>query len=192
MDGYISQTFRPNSADDYLHHLLKIEQSGPSLNQSCQTLLKPDGSGVFVVRRIPHNISLAPFLQDTDGHPLWLLDYSIVPTGTVIPQARWSPENVNDHRQYVAGAILQMPIYFIQQNGVLGLSLDDASKGRCQTLRNPRAQAQLGGKTTTHIRISVRSHWPTSYLYVESTYNDAWCISVAWIPRIQAPSPDQR
>ncbi|KAI0285858.1 hypothetical protein BGY98DRAFT_1092690 [Russula aff. rugulosa BPL654] len=156
VDGYISQTFRPDNTEDYLHNLLKTEQSGLSLNQSCQTLLNPDGSGVFVARRIPHNISLAPFLQDHNGHPLWLLDYSVVRTGTVIPQARWSPENVNDYRQHVAEALLQMPIYFVQQNGVIGLSLDDAINGRCQTLRNPRAQAQLGGKTTTHIRIA----WP--------------------------------
>jgi hypothetical protein len=75
--------------------------------------------------------------------------------GTVIPQARWSPENVNDHRHHVAEAILQMPIFFMQQNGTLGLSLDDAINGRCQTLRDSRVQAQLGGKVTTHIRIGV-------------------------------------
>lgn len=164
-----------------------------SLNQSCQTLLNPDGSGVFVVRRIAHNISPAPFLQDHNGHPLWLLDYSVVRTGTVIPQARWAPENVNDYRQHVAEAILQMPIYFLQQDGVLGLSLDDAINGRCQTLRNPRAQAQLGGKSTTHIRIAVCSRWPTTfYLCVGFTYDDARCMTVAWVQRVQAPSPDQR
>ncbi|KAF8498650.1 hypothetical protein F5888DRAFT_193597 [Russula emetica] len=156
VDGYISQTFRPNSAEDYLHHLLKTEQSGLSLNQLCQTLLNPDGSGIFVIRMIPDKISPAPFMQDLNGHPLWLLDYSVVRTGTVIPQMRWSPENVNDYRQHVTEATLQMPIYFLQQNGVLGLSLEDAINGRCQTLRDSRAQAQLGGKTTTHIRIG----WP--------------------------------
>ncbi len=163
-----------------------------SLNQLCQTLLKPDGSGVFVVRSIPVNSSLTPFMQDLNGYPLWSLDYSIIRTGTVIPQTRWSPENVNDHRQHVAEAILQMPIFFIQQNGVLGLSLDNAINGRCQTLRDGRVHAQLGGKTTTHIRIGVCSRWPTSYLCVECTYDDARCISVAWVPRIQAASPDPR
>ena len=163
-----------------------------SLHQSCQTLLNPDGSGIFIVRIIPDDISPAPFLRDPNGHPLWLLDYSVVRTGTVIPQVRWSPENVNDHRQHVAEATLQMPIYFVQQNGSLGLSLDDAINGRCQTLRDSRMPAQLGGKTTTHIRIGVCSLWPTSYLCVEFTYDDARCISVAWVQRIQAPSPDQR
>ena len=165
-----------------------------SLSQSCQTLLKPDGSGVFIVRIIPDYISPTPFLRDPNGHPLRPLDYSVVPTGTVIPQVRWSPKNVNDHRQHVAEATLQMPIYFVQQDGVLGLSLDDAINGRsiCQILRDPGMPAQLGGKTTTYIRIRACSLWPASYLCVESTYDDARCISVAWVQRIQAPSPDQR
>jgi hypothetical protein len=108
-------------------------------------------------------------MQDRNGRPLWLLDYSIVGTGTVIPQARWSPENVNDHRQYVAEAILQMPIFFVQQNGILGLSLDDAINGRCQTLRDARMQAQLGGRTTTHIRIGVCGRCAPCRCVVEST-----------------------
>jgi len=126
------------------------------------------------------------------GHLLWLLDYSIVRTGTVIPQTRWTPENVNDHRQYVAEAVLQMPIFFLQQDGGLGLSLDDAINGRCQTLRDARELAQLGGRTTTHIRIGVCSHMPASYLCEKSTYDDAWCTSVARVRRIQAASPDPR
>ena len=94
-------------------------------------------------------------MQDHNGRPLWLIDYSVVPIGTVIPQARWSPGSVNDRRHYVAEAVLQMPIFFLQQDGTLGLSLDDATNGRCQTLRDARVQAHLGGRTTTHIRIGV-------------------------------------
>lgn len=107
------------------------------------------------MRTIPDTLSPTPLTQDRNGRPLWLLDHSIVRVGTVIPQARWSPENVNDHRHHVAEAILQMPIFFFQQDGTLGLSLDDAINGRCQTLRDNRVQAQLGGRTTTHIRIGV-------------------------------------
>ncbi len=97
----------------------------------------------------------------------------------LVTRPRWTPENVNDHRQYVAEAVLQMPIFFLQQDGGLGLSLDDAINGRCQTLRDARELAQLGGRTTTHIRIGVCSHMPASYLCEKSTYDDAWCISVA-------------
>jgi hypothetical protein len=150
----MSQSFGPNSAEDYLHHLLKIDQSG--LNQSCQTLPRPDGLGVlFAIRTLREKLSTTPFTEDRDGRPLWLLDYSIVRTGTVIPQARWSPDNATDYRNHVTEAILQMPIFFMQKNGIIGLSLDDAINGRCQTLRDARMLAHLGGKTTTHIRIGV-------------------------------------
>lgn len=99
-------------------------------------------------------------MQDRDGRPLWLLDYIIVRTGTVIPQARWSPENVNDLRHHVTEAKLQMPIFFVQQNGTLGLSLEDAYNNRCHTLRGAQTQAQLGGKSTTQVRIGVCSRCP--------------------------------
>ena len=158
-DGYISQSFGPGSAEDYFHHLLNTNQL--DLSQSYQTVLKPDGSGVhFVVRAIPDNIISTPFTQDYNGRPLWLLDYSIEGTGKVIPQARWSPEHVDDHRHHVNEAILQMPIFFIQQNGTLGLSLDDACNNHCHTLRDARMQAQFGGSSTTYIRIAVCNRWP--------------------------------
>jgi hypothetical protein len=98
-------------------------------------------------------------MQDSNDRPLWLLDYGIVRTGTVIPQALWSPENVNEHRKHVVEAILQMPIFFVQQDGSLGISLDDALNGHCHTLRDARMRAQFGGKTTTHIRIGVCDRW---------------------------------
>ena len=80
--------------------------------------------------------------------------------GTVVPQSLWSPRNVTDFRQYVAEAPLLLPIFFTQENGDLGLSLDDAAHGRCQTLRDARMQAHLGGKHTTCVRILVCSRWP--------------------------------
>jgi hypothetical protein len=99
-------------------------------------------------------------MQDLSGRPLWLLDYSIAQTGTVVPQELWSPQNVNDFRQYVTEAELQMPIFFVQDNGCLGLPLGDALNGRCHTLRGAQMHAPLGGKTTTFIRIKVCSHRP--------------------------------
>jgi len=99
-------------------------------------------------------------MQVTGGYQLWLLDHSVMTAGTVVPQSLWSPRNVTDRRQYVDEASLQLPIFFTQENGVLGLSLDDATHGRCQTLRDARMQAHLGGKHTTFIRILVCSRWP--------------------------------
>ena len=122
--GYITQSFGPNDTEDYLYHLLKTDQS--DLNQSCQILPKSDGLGVvFVVRTIPPNISPTPFMQDRNGQPLWLFDYSVVGAGTV------------------------------QQNGSLGFSLDDAINGRNYTLRDAGLQVQLGGGAVTKIRIRV-------------------------------------
>ncbi|KAI0295955.1 hypothetical protein BC826DRAFT_256982 [Russula brevipes] len=155
VDGYISQSFKPNGrTEGYLCSLLKINQWG--LRQLCRTLLTPGGSGgLFVVTAIPNNVTAGP-LQNDGGSPLWLLDYSVVPMGTVVPQALWFPHNVNDLRQYVTDATLQMPIFFVHEHGTLGLSLDDAINGRCHTLRDAQMHAQLGGRVSTHIRIS----WP--------------------------------
>jgi hypothetical protein len=75
--------------------------------------------------------------------------------GTVVPQLLWSPKNVNDLRQYVALAPLELPIFFTHEDGALGVSLNDAAKGRCHTLRDAHVQAHLGGKYTTYIRILV-------------------------------------
>jgi hypothetical protein len=75
-----------------------------------------------------------------------------------VPQTLWTPHNKNDLKQHVEEADLQLPIFFIHENGDLGLSLEDAVNGRCHSaLRDARTHAQLGGKTTTHIRISVGS-----------------------------------
>jgi hypothetical protein len=79
--------------------------------------------------------------------------------GTVIPQARWSPDNATDYRNHVVEAVLQMPIFFMQKDGILGLSLADAINGRRQTLRDARMLEQLGKKTTTHICIAVCDRW---------------------------------
>ena len=99
-------------------------------------------------------------MQGPLGRPLWLLDYSYTPTGTVVPQELWSPQNVNDFKQYVTEAELQMPIFFIQDNGHLGLPLGDAMAGRCHTLRDARMCPRPEGKATTFIRIKVCSRRP--------------------------------
>jgi hypothetical protein len=155
-DGYITRSFGLIKAERYLFNLLKTNKSG--LKQLCRTIPSPDGSlAAFVVEAVATKDSPRPFMQDRSGRPLWLLDYSIPKTGTVVPQELWSPRNVNDYTQYVVEQELQMPIFFTQENGILGLPLDDAMNGRYQTLRDARMQAHLGGKSTAHIRIKVCS-----------------------------------
>lgn len=154
VDGYISRALHPNkSAEVYLSHLLKTK----NLKELCQTLPSPRGMA-FVVRDANRLLPPQPLMSDRDGVPLWLLDYVIKDTGTVVPQRLWTPHNKNDFKQHVEEADLQLPVFFIQENGDLGLSLEDAVNGRSHdTLRDARTFAQLGGKTTTHIRISVGS-----------------------------------
>ncbi|KAH9166322.1 hypothetical protein EDB89DRAFT_1910744 [Lactarius sanguifluus] len=150
VDGYISRAFNPRSAEEYFSHLLKTNNWTELISSS------PSGSGmVFLIRGASRPLRPPPFMV-RNGVPLWLLDYNIEHTGTVVPQTLWAPYHRNDFKQHVEDADLQLPIFFIHGNGSLGLSLDDAANGRCRTLRDANAHSQLGGKTTTHIRIS----WP--------------------------------
>ena len=159
VDGYIAQSLSPIKAERYLYDLLKINPHNHNLRQLYQAIPRPDRSGgvTFVVGAVATRQPPPPLMQDPYGRPLWLLDYSIAPIGTVVPQELWCPQNVNDFRQYVTDAELQIPVFFTQENGHLGLSLDDAVNGRCHTLRGARMHAPLGGKTTTFIRIKVCS-----------------------------------
>ncbi|KAH9993742.1 hypothetical protein BJV74DRAFT_884337 [Russula compacta] len=160
VDGYISQSFSPNKdAEDYFGHLLKTDKS--VIKHSYQTSPTRDGSGViFVAKAIPETLSTTPSMQDSRGRPLWLLDYSVIRSGTVVPQALWSPHNVNDFRQYVSEAPLQMPIFFMQENGILGLSLNDAADGRCQTLRDGRYSSARGKIYHAYSHLGTQPSWP--------------------------------
>ena len=159
VDGYIARSLSPIKAERYLCDLLKTNEQG--LRQLCTTIPRPDGSGVaFLVGALAPQRPPPPLMQGRSGPPLWQLDYSVVSTGTVVPQDLWSSQNVNDFRQYVTEAELQMPIFFIQDNVYLGLPLGDAVNGRCHTLRGAQTHAHLGGKVTTFIRIKVCSRRP--------------------------------
>ena len=130
VDGSIARSFGLIKAERYLFDLLKTNESG--LKQLCRTIPSPDGSrATFVVEEVATNVFLPPLMLDHSHRPLWLLDYSTAKTGTVVPQELWSPQNVNDFRQRVTEAELQMPIFFAQENGHLGLSLNDAKNGHC-------------------------------------------------------------
>jgi hypothetical protein len=48
-----------------------------------------------------------------------------------------------------------MPIFFLNMDGRLGLPLDAAVIGRCDTLLNAQFSAPLGPQATTQIRIGV-------------------------------------
>jgi len=146
IDSYIAYTFTPLGAKNYLAILFKIDP------QTVQTFLY-QGAAFFVWNQ--------PLLPDLTSPPLsfngdlaWLLDYRIQPGGTVVPQQLWFPQGQGDLRRYVEQAPLQMPLFFIQENGTLGVPIANAVEGQ-MFLRGARHPAPFGLKATTKIRIGV-------------------------------------
>ncbi|KAN0114115.1 hypothetical protein V8E52_007091 [Russula decolorans] len=137
IDGYISHSFGPPSAERHFSHILKSNAIFASYRAG------PDG-GSFIVN-FPDQYSC-------------VLDRRVLSVGTVVPQILWIPHTVTDRRQHVQDAQLQMPIYFQHTDGRLGLSLEAAVGGRCHTLLNSQFSAPLGSQTTTHIRVGWRGY----------------------------------
>ncbi|KAI0060985.1 hypothetical protein BV25DRAFT_1806462 [Artomyces pyxidatus] len=139
----------PASAEYYFTCLLKVASStlAPIWNV-------PQWPGAAFITQ-PH--TSRPLVVTHHRQPLWLIDYVVVGQyGTVIPQRLWIPHSVTDQRQYVAEAQLEMPVFFVHTNGALGVSLVDATAGNCHSLRGFRDVAPIGGKSSTHLRMS----WP--------------------------------
>ncbi|KAI0305643.1 hypothetical protein B0F90DRAFT_1624452, partial [Multifurca ochricompacta] len=144
VDGYISQSFQPRIAEQYISSLLKSNITPPYI-----TISYPRRDGVFFFVN-----SAPPYVpKQILNMPYWLLDRSVVPRGTVVPQTMWYPQTVTDRRQHVEEAELQMPIFFEGVDGRLGLSLEASAAGRCHGLFNAQEPAPLGLKSTTHIRV---------------------------------------
>jgi hypothetical protein len=115
-----------------------------------------------------------------------VLDRRVVGNGTVVPQSLWIPFTITDRRRHVQDAELQKPIFFLHMDGRLGLPLDAAVVGRCDTLLNARVPAPLGPQTTTHIRIGVSN----IFAAVEPFFILPVLLQplVAWLSRVQATS----
>ncbi|KAI0276558.1 hypothetical protein BGY98DRAFT_984991 [Russula aff. rugulosa BPL654] len=86
----------------------------------------------------------------------WVLDRRVVGYGTVVPQSLWIPFAVADRIRHVQDAELQMPIFFLHTDRRLGLPLDAAVIGLCDTLLNAQLPAPVGPQVTTHIRIGFK------------------------------------
>jgi len=103
-----------------------------------------------------------PSINDTridaygpNNQPLWLLDIMPPPMYHVVPQKIWTPPNQSDWRRYVEQANLRMPVFFIQNDGTIGLPLARALAGDRTSLRSADMAAPLGGGHSTQIRIAV-------------------------------------
>ena len=131
MDGYISHSFGPGSA---ARHFFKI-------NAIFTSYISETDDGSYIIES-PN--------QDTS-----VLDRRVLSIGTVIPQFLWSPPPIADRKRHVQDADLQMPIFFMHTDGRLGVTLEAAAGGRCDTLLDSQRSAPLGRMSTTYIRIGV-------------------------------------
>lgn len=148
IDGYISQTFQSQAAEQYFLDLLKSTSIPPYA-----TLYNVEREDYrFFVDSVPPHIS-ALFPNPSNR---WLLDRGIVDRGTVVPQKMWSPLSSIDIRRHIETAELQIPVFFEDKDGSVGISLGACLDGQCHVLlRDPTGRAPLGQRTTTHIRIVV-------------------------------------
>ena len=150
-----------------------------------ESLLKVDVRDVYLVGNVPgwHNALMSPRPSIHDARvdainttnnsqqPLWLLDIVPPPMYHVVPQKIWTPPNQSDWRRYVEQASLRMPVFFIQNDGAIGLPLTRALAGDRALLRCADMPAPLGGGHSTQIRIAVSTslfpslHLPPSLLF---------------------------
>ncbi|KAH9987915.1 hypothetical protein BJV74DRAFT_773696, partial [Russula compacta] len=145
VDGYISQSFKSRATEEYFFHLLK-RNTIPTYKVLSYPGIE---SRFFVIDDIPPHILARP---PSELH--WVLDRSLVAMGTVVPQIMWSPSSIEDRAQFGGDAELQMPVFFEGVDGKLGLSLEAAASGRCDSLVNARQPSPLGQKSVTNIRIT--------------------------------------
>ena len=112
----------------------------------------------------------------------------VVRSRAVVPQTLWIPHNATDRRNHVEEAPLQMPIFFQHTDGNLGLPLDVAISGRCDSLLNAQHFAPLGPHTTTYIRILVSDIFSA---VVNFAFRIRYNLLVARLCRVQAPGSNQ-
>jgi len=66
----------------------------------------------------------------------------------------WFPQGQGDWRFYVERGQLQLPLFFVNADGTLGVPIEDAAAGQ-MCLRGAGEPASFGNKTTAKIRIGV-------------------------------------
>ena len=157
VDGYVAYTFTPQVAAVYLRQLCKINDP-----RVVQTFSVSGWPGAFFITNPPMNHCRPHHIGNNQY--AWLLDYAIRPGGTVVPQLLWSPQGQGDWRRYVQQATLNLPVFFVNADGSLGVPVAYAAAGQ-MTLRNAKEPPPLGDKTTTKIRISVCFFFYTADAY---------------------------
>jgi hypothetical protein len=150
IDGYIATTFGSRDAEAYYSNLLKR----PSRLLSPYN--PPENPGVF--------FALSPLRPDLNPPPPqtnWLIDRVVRNGGTVIKQQIWVARNQNE--------FLRPPIFFVHNNGALGLSLNQARGGNCMSLRGAAYPAPFDARCGNHaqIRINVSFVYTSRLIYLK-------------------------
>jgi hypothetical protein len=149
-DGYIAHTFSIFT-ELFFHSILKTSPQSANVHFSISGW---PNSFALPYNTVPH---LRSNIVDSYGQPYLLLDFLVVPShGPVVPQTLWVPRSSRDLAQYVLEAELQLPIFFLRNNGGVGLSLTDASVGNSSALVGCSQPVNVGGRTSVHLRMQVR------------------------------------
>ena len=148
-NGYFVRMFGARDAAFFVESLFKVDAKDMQLIGNV-----PGWPNAMMVSRSPSITH--PDVWANNQHPLWVLDFVPLPRTTVVTQQIWSPPNQSDWRRYVERAHLHMPVFFVQNNGVVGLPLSRAAVGDTASLRNADKAAPLGCGYSTQIRIAAR------------------------------------
>ena len=149
-DGFVARTFTPEDANNYFMLLLRTPPSQYFLGY--YGIVSHQGAW-YITRNVNMVRGTSPGVP---FHTTPLLDYNSRAThGTVVPQGRWTPADEVDLRRHVEGAVLQLPIFFVNHNGSLGFRLPDILRGCDRDLQNANSFAPLGGRSSVQIRINV-------------------------------------
>ena len=80
--------------------------------------------GAFFVFNRPVIETLSPCI--VNGRQAWLLDYSVRPGGSVVPQKIWLSGQGDWHR-YVEQPQLRLPLFFLNADGTIGIPVPNAT-----------------------------------------------------------------
>jgi hypothetical protein len=170
-DGYLTQMFGPQVAEEYHTFMLRGE---PGQIGQIQRQTDVTGAGAFFAPPPPGSQVMA------SGQHGLVIDLAIKPTGLVIRQKLWAPKNPSDKKRWVdhASEELHPPIFFVHKNGQdLGLPLIEAAAGDCMRLRDADKSAPVGSSVHARIRINVSSIFNihSAELMVKVSYPSQWC-----------------
>jgi len=151
VDGIISYMFGSRISEWYFEHLLKGRMRRSLLRWDV-----PGWPGACFASQVSE--LEIPAHHEHPPAPARLLDYDVRGLGgTVVPQALWCPQGQGATKKYVLDATLQWPVFFVREDHTVGLSLQEAVEGPRRALLGAQTRAQLGERSTLHVRIKVRT-----------------------------------